>query len=109
MFEPKDLESIRAAVHRQTAREGSLLDELREEARDHLREPRVIRPQGTATVSLVASDGGSNRLRFDPFSMQLVRVVDSNGVQLLLDVISPSTDTDVLAQGHRARGDALAD
>jgi hypothetical protein len=107
VFEPEDLDLIREAIGRQTAADGAQLGLLREEVRTRMRESRTIRPQATTAVSLVASDGGSNRLQFDPFSMQLVRVVDSNGRGLLLEVISPNTDPDALVARHRARGDAL--
>src|ERR1700686_544698 len=108
MFEPKHLDSIRAAIARQTAADAALLASLREDVRERLGPVRVIRPQAVGAVSLVASDGGSNRLGFDPFALELVRVMDSNGDQLLLDAISPSTDPDELLARHRARGDALA-
>jgi hypothetical protein len=107
MFEPKHLDSIRAAIERQTSTDAALLQRLREDVRERLGPVQVIRPRAASAVSLVASDGGSNRLGFDPFSLELVRVMDSNGDQLLLDAISPSTDPDELLARHHERGDAL--
>lgn len=102
MFEPQHLSHIQDEVRRQTVDDGSLLDELRQDVRDHLQPSKGIRPHSVTAVSLVASDGGNNRLVFDPFSMQLVRVVDSHGNQLFLDIISQRTDPDTLLQRHRS-------
>ncbi len=63
------------------------LSYLREELRI-LDTPRQIRDYTTTAVSLVASDGGNNRLRFDPFDIQIIRVVDSYGAQACLKVVS---------------------
>jgi hypothetical protein len=107
MFEPKHLDSIRLAIERQTAKDAALLQSLREDVRERLGPVKAILPHAASAVSLVASDGGSNRLGFDPFALELVRVMDSNGEQLLLDAISPSTDPNELLARHRERGDAL--
>lgn len=107
VFEPEHLEAIREAVRRQTATDAGLLANLRADVRQHLQPSQPIRPHSATAVSLVASDGGNNRLSFDPFSMQLVRVVDSYGSQLFLDVVSPTTDPDELVARHFEAQDAL--
>lgn len=80
---------------------------MRHDVRLHLIPTSVIRPHSATTVSFVASDGATNRLAFDPFRLQLIRVVDSQGRERFLDVISPRTDPDDLDQLHRQRGDSL--
>jgi hypothetical protein len=101
MFEPQHMQAIRAAIRRQTESDAHLLRGLREDVVRHLRPARGIRSHSATAVSLVASDGGNNRLNFDPFHMQLVRVVDSQGEQLFVDVVSPTTDPDELVARHR--------
>lgn len=101
MFGPHELPSLRNALREASARDKHILDELRKEARDRLsREVKVIRPRSTTSVSMVASDGGNNRLEFDPFNFQLVRVMDSFGEQLCVDIVTPTTDTDKLSEAQ---------
>lgn len=107
MFDPDHLEAIRASVRQQTQRDRHLLDDLRADVRAHLLGGAAMRPHVATAMSLVASDGGNNKLIFDPFNIHLVRVVDSLGRQLFLDVISPTSDPDVLYTAHAGSGDPL--
>jgi hypothetical protein len=74
----------------------AVLDELRADVRPLRDATRRIQPRGTTAISLVATDGGNNRIQFDPFLIQLVRVVDSSENELCLEVVTPTSDIRVL-------------
>lgn len=69
-----------------------ILDDLRSDVRILKSDLRRIQPRSTTALSLVGTDGGNNRIDFNPFSIQLVRVVDSSNNEYWLDAVTPSSD-----------------
>jgi hypothetical protein len=61
---------------------------------------RAIKPRATTSISLVGTDGGNNRIQFDPFLVQLVRVVDSSNNEYCLEAISPTTSVADLSRAQ---------
>ena len=106
MFDPAQLPDLKRLVCEATQADSGLLDDVLSEVRS-LRPVVTIQPRNTNSISLVASDGGNNRLVYNPFSLQVVRVVDTQGQELFLDVISPSTDTVALGKRHLDDGTPL--
>ena len=97
MFEPDEIPQIKRAIRECAIRDKGLLDDLRKEVKEMRPNVRVIQPRRINSFSLVASESTNNKLEFDPFYFQLIRVVDSDGKNLCLDTITPTTDTDVLS------------
>jgi hypothetical protein len=106
VFDPDQLPELKRLVREATQGDSGLLDDVLREVTS-LRPVTTIQPRNINSISLVASDGGNNRLVFNPFSLQVVRVVDTFDQELFLDVISPSTDTVALGQRHLDRDTPL--
>lgn len=97
MLDPASQSDLREAITHQIMEDDGVLDELRSEIRPLLRDTRRIGARSATSISLVAADGGNNQLRFDPFLVQLVRVVDSSNNEYCLEVVSPTMSTAALS------------
>jgi hypothetical protein len=100
MLLPGQLPELRDQIRAQASRDSSLFDELITQARDMRGSVRPIRPRSATSVALMAADGGSNAVTFNPFALQIVRIVDSAGRELFLDVVSPTADIGELSRRH---------
>lgn len=91
MIDPASRNQLKEAIADCIGTDQSMLDALREEIRPLKSATRRIQPRATTSISLVATDGGNNQLQFDPFLIQLVRVVDSSNNEYCLEAVSPTT------------------
>lgn len=96
MIDPPTLDHLREAIAGCIATDKGTLDKLREEIRPLRGSIRPIQPRTTTSISIVGTDGGNNQLQFDPFLIQLVRVVDSSNNEYCLEAVSPTTPIEVL-------------
>ena len=96
MIDPASQAHLKEAIAGCIGTDQGVLDALREEIRALKNATRRIQPRATTLISLVGTDGGNNQLRFDPFLIQLVRVVDSSNNEYCLEAVSPTTPIDKL-------------
>lgn len=104
MFEAAELPELRRLIGEQVTRDRAVLDRLLEQLAPAKADVRTIKPRSASSVALMAADGGNNRVMFNPFYLQIVRIVDSLGKQLCLDVVSPSSDIDDLSRSQFSDG-----
>ena len=75
---------------RAVEQEASQVEELRKEARTLTVRKLDYRP--CKTVAPLATDGGENRLSFEPLNLEIIRVVDSEGRELIQEIVPISED-----------------
>ena len=91
-----DFEQIRSRVQAAYEIEEPVVQKFREFAKRLKNEVKEIKPYSANAVSFVSTDGGDNRLYFNPAVIELIRVVDSQGNQCALDAIAGNTKYDSL-------------
>jgi hypothetical protein len=89
--------------------EDPLLQKFREYAKRIKNDVKPIRPYSVNAVSFVSSDGGDNRLYFNPAVIELVRVVDSRGNQCALDAIAGNTNSKAFNERAQAGSNVVVE
>ena len=89
---------LKSQLQKQIGQDMHILEGLRDEVRPLGLTVRRILPRTTTSISLVGTDGGNNRIQFDPFLVQLVRVVDSSNNEYCLEAITPTTNVTELSR-----------
>ena len=83
-------DDLKARMAVAVEQEASQVEELRREARTLTVRKLVYRP--CKTVAPLATDGGENRLSFEPLNLEIIRVVDSEGKELIQEIVPISED-----------------
>ena len=104
MIDPESSKRLKQEIANQMMSDKVLLDQLRTEIRPLRDSVRRIQPRSATSISLVATDGGNNSLQFDPFLVQVVRVVDSNNNEYCIEAITPTTNITELSK-RQFKGD----
>ncbi len=91
MIEPQSYSALKKEISDRMLSDYQILEQLRAEIRPLRSQVRRIQPRNATSISLVGTDGGNNRIQFDPFLVQLIRVVDSSNNEYCLEAITPTT------------------
>jgi hypothetical protein len=97
MIDPQSQAQLRQEVTERMVADRTLLDKLRLEVARLRPQVRRIRERNTTSISLVGTDGGNNRLVFDPFLVQIIRVVDSSNNEYVVEAVTPTTSVSALS------------
>lgn len=100
VLDPEISDNLKKAIRTAVVADRSELGNLRESIRVLRQKIQRIQPRRSAAISLVGTDGGNNRVAFDPFSIDLVRVVDSGDNQYCLEALTPNLTVEELDQRH---------
>ena len=100
MIDPDSLSTLDTEIHRAVQNDGPVLDALRTEVRIL----SVPDPAYSATFYDCNFIGRhrcrQNQIEFDPFMVQLVRVVDSSNNEYCLEVVTPTSDIRTVNERH---------
>lgn len=100
MLDPELLKKVQDSIRERIEGDKAVLEELRADIKKIVGKSVRIQPRATTAISLVGTDGGNNKVEFDPFLLHLVRVVDSSKNEYCIEAVTPTTDRDKLSKSH---------
>lgn len=100
MLELGTLPSLQAEIRACVEADDAILAQLRADVKPLKHETRRIQPHSTAAISLVGTDGGHNVIQYDPFMVQVIRVVDSSNNEYCLEALTPRTPVATIDERH---------
>jgi len=100
MIDSDTLAELSRRIAERIAQDKGLLEQLRTEIRPLRDQVRQVKPRSVTSLAFVATDGGNNQFKFDPFLIQLIRVVDSSNNSYVIDVVTPESDLQELSDHH---------
>lgn len=92
---------LKEEIVKRLGEEKYILDALRQEAR-RLKVKRIL-PRSASAISILGADGGNRALSFDPFMIQIIRVVDSSNNWYYLEAVTAETPLKEIMAKHRER------
>ena len=97
MIEPQSYARLKQEIVTSISSDRGLLEQLRNEIRPLRNDVHPIYTRNATSMSLVATDGGNISLQFDPFLVQIIRIVDSSNREYCLEAVTPSTSISALS------------
>ena len=95
-------DDLKARMGTAVEQEASQVEDLRREARTLTVRKLDHRP--CKTVAPLATDGGENRLSFEPLNLEIIRVVDSEGTDLIQEIVPISEDDSMFREMTERHG-----
>ncbi len=93
ILEEKDIKYLQREIEKAIKLEIGGLADLREQIRKL--KPKQIGTRQHYAIAPVATDGGENRLSFEPVNIEIIRVVDSEGTKHIEAIVPLTSDVDI--------------
>ena len=87
-----DFEKLREKIQLAYEKDDPFLNRFRQYAKRLKHDVKPLRNFSANAISFISTDGGDNRVVFNPAVLDLVRVVDSHGKEYVLDALPGTTD-----------------